>query len=65
MYSKGNIQNQEGPVAEYAHKVMAPVFLTNKANNMSYVSGLNQSYASQVGAEKRDLEYNLPKIMRN
>lgn len=47
---------------DYIHKVIAPAFLTDNKNNISYAKG--ESYVYGVGpyADKRDLKIGLPKI---
>jgi hypothetical protein len=41
---------------------MAPTFLTDNKNNISYSKGENYMYGVGVHSEKRDLKIGLPKI---
>lgn len=52
LYSKQQPSNDLS--MDYDNKTLAPVFLTNKAYNISYGGNCNQ-YGKRVGAEKRNL----------
>jgi|JI6StandDraft_1071083.scaffolds.fasta_scaffold07787_6 hypothetical protein len=54
LYAKESEPNKNVSI-EYEHQTMAPTFLTNKAYNVSYVSGKADQYGKQVGAERRNL----------
>lgn len=64
MYVKQSKPVSEAEI-EYDHKTIAPVFLTNKAYNIAYCDRPAGDYAKQVGAEKHNLETNLPRVLKN
>lgn len=47
---------------EYEHKVMAPVFMTDNQNNISYSQNKQgQIYSNNAIAQKRQLKIGMPK----
>ena len=47
---------------DYIHKVMAPSFLTDHRNTLSYAKGEGSVYGVGPYAERRDLKIGLPKL---
>ena len=46
----------------YIHKVMAPSFLTDDNNNLSFAEKEGQIYSTTANNEKRELKIGLPKL---
>lgn len=47
---------------DYIHKVIAPSFLTDQKNNISYIEKEGSIYGLGAQEERRDIRLNLPKI---
>ena len=47
---------------DYIHKVMAPSFVTDQKNNISFSKGEGSVYGVGPYAERRDLKIGLPKL---